>query len=241
MTDRGIRFSPAMVRALLSGRKTQTRRIIDFPGVGKVYDFVRVAFDKDTGVPVYEMKDEAGGFLTRPKGKNFVDHHYSPHFALGDRLWVREAWRSSTAYDDLPPSEMGGEEPIHYDADGSMVRWTPRTAEAGRLRASMHMPRWVSRLTLYVTDVRIERVGKLGFADALSEGMVHSPWQADWWLSDLTRADSDVACGKTAELCYSALWDHLNGERAGFAWADNPWVVVVSFKVEQRNIDQVQP
>lgn len=226
MADLPILFSGPMVRALLAGRKTQTRRIIDFPGVNKVVEFVRVAFDKTTGAPIYEMKGAAGQFVTRPAGKHCIDYHYSPRFAVGDRLWVREAWRTeSRTYDDLAPSEMGGEETVLYEADAA---WSLNKT-VGRLRASMHMPRWASRLTLVVADVRVEHVQDISESDAVAEGckgiLGPNPDFPDEW-------------GPTPVEEYRDLWNSLNAER-GYGWNANPWVTVTTFDVLRGNIDEV--
>lgn len=245
--DRPILFSGPMVRALLDGRKTQTRRVIDFAGIDKVVDFVRVGFDRDTGIPFFEMKDGAGEFLTRPKGKYFVDHHYSPRFAVGDRLWVREAWRVSQKWDstaprDLPPRTMT----VMFPEGGSIAnqssgRWEPdltypsvTPAWAGRLRQGMHMPRWASRLTLTVTDVRIQRLQQITEEDAVAEGA---------WSNGKGYVCFETKAGRTemlasARQAYAELWDSLNAER-GFGWDANPWVTVTTFSVVWGNIDEV--
>lgn len=259
MVDRPILFSAAMVRALLAGRKTQTRRIIDFPGIDKVIDFVRVAFDKDTGVPIYEMKDAGGVFVTRPAGKHFVDYHYSPRFAVGDRLWAREAWRVSskwnvTAPRDLPARTMTTFFEVGGGSMGGIERCPTdrvRTADeypfdptyppvmpdwAGRKRAGMHMPRWASRLTLTVTDVRVQRLQEISEADARAEGCPLT-WDGKPYDPPPPDVDSWQGYGRYS---YCLLWNKLNASR-GFGWEANPWIVAVTFTVERRNIDAVAP
>lgn len=235
MIDRPILFSAPMVRALLAGTKTQTRRVIDFPGINDVVDFVRVGFDRDIGVPFYEMKDARGRHVSRPQGKHFVTPHWSPRFAVGDRLYVREAWKTHAAYDDISPAAMGGEEAILYEADGAHQTWGyPAISKIGRFRQGMHMPRWASRLTLDVTEVRVQRLQDISEADAVAEGITpgkHGPY--------FVVADSEDGKGRmgfSAYELYRKLWNHLNDAR-GFGWDTNPWVVAVSFSVERRNID----
>ncbi len=222
--DRPILFSGPMVRALLAGRKTQTRRIIDFAGIDKVVDFVRVAFDRDTGVPIYEMKDAIGQFVTRPKGKHLVDYHFSPRFAVGDRLWVREAWTTGAHLDKVSPRDISQTQSIGYLADEHEAPWL------GRFRPGMHMPRWASRITLTVTDLRIERLQAITKVDALAEGI--GQYGRFYGVED---GDWDDACLDPREA-YGVLWAKINGQAS---WYANPWVVAVSFTVEQRNIDQV--
>lgn len=213
--DRPILFSGPMVRALLAGRKFQTRRIIDFVGIDKVVDFVRVAFDKDTGVPIYEMKDSAGQFVTRPKGKHFVDYHYSPRFAVGDRLWVRESLRVT--------ENDQGIRWLTYAADGKDVWPTTQWHKDRNNVPSIHMPRWASRVTLSISDIRIERLQSISHEDALAEGIVqygrfYGLEGADW---DDAFRDPREAFGK--------LWADVNG--AG-SWYANPWVVAATFATE---------
>lgn len=172
-----------MVRALLDGRKTQTRRVLASGAA------------EDIGIVMAENP---------------------PRFAVGDRLYVREAWRTeSRAYDDLAPSDMGGEETVIYEAD---AEWSLNKS-VGRLRAGMHMPRWASRLTLTVTDLRVQRVQDIDYDDAVAEGV-----------------SSDNGPGQIG--AYITLWDKLNAARS-FGWETNPWIVAVSFTVQRGNIDQV--
>ena len=136
-----------------------------------------------------------------------------PRHAVGDRLYVREHWRTeSKAYDDLAPSDMGGEEPVIFAADAD---WSLNKT-VGRPRQGMHMPRWASRLTLTVTDVSVQRLQDISEADAIAEGIVSTH----------------------PILEYQLLWDSLNADRA--PWASNPWVTATSFTVERRNIDEVR-
>ncbi len=194
MTDRPIMFSSAMVQALLDGRKTQTRRVLN----------------------------------PQPIGFDWHDLKCKPRFAVGDRLWVREAWKSHGGYDDLSPADMGGDEAIIYVADGAHQTWGyPGITKIGRLRAAMHMPRWASRLTLIVTDVRVQRLQDISEQDALAESM------------DFEAFKRGEAKGNDAISSYAILWDSLNGHRQACAWSDNPWICAVSFTVQKTNIDNV--
>ena len=169
MTERPILFSEPMVRAILAGRKTQTRRVVHMD---------------DNGDP------------------RFPCH-------IGDRLWVREAWRTLVAYEDLAPRDMSGEEPIRYEADGYIERWGHLSCaieRTGRRRQGMHMPRWASRLILGVQDVRVEQLDEITEDDAKAEG-----------------------CNGRAS--FRGLWDELNGSR-GCGVETNPWVAAISFSVE---------
>lgn len=229
MADRPILFSAPMIRALLAGRKTQTRRLIKFAGIENVMDFVKVATDKE-GRPVYEMKNAQGQFLTRPAGKHLLDYHYVTPYGVGDRLWVKETWRTeSRAYDDLAPSEMGGEEAILYDADAD---WKLNKS-VGKSRVSIHMTRWASRITLIVTDVRLERLQDISEEDAVAEGVQR--WNGLIPYGVEVGKDA-VAGGRTAAQAYRTLWNHINGPGS---WDANPWVIAYTFSVHHGNIDQI--
>lgn len=217
MTDRPILFSGPMVRALLEGRKTQTRRVITNAAA-------------DDMLAVFGPK-----FLELPGNRDVLPIRA----ILGDRLWVREAWRTSTAYDDLPPRDMGGDEPIKWEADHSIETWGWSNFDwcEGRFRQGMHMPRWASRLTLIVTDVRVQRVQEIGEADAKSEGVFQVSMSEDGrsvgWKAGYT-AKSRLS----ARMSFRDLWDDLNALR-GFGWSENPWVAAYTFTVHRQNIDNV--
>lgn len=145
----------------------------------------------------------------------------------GDRLWVKEAWRASPAYDDLRPSDMGGDESIFYEADETWESWgwgDTGCISGGRYRHARFMPRWASRLTLVVTDVRVQRVQDISEADAAQEGMW---WPGAQYLSDHPNATSR----------FISTWNSIHGPDA---WDQNPWVAAISFTVHKCNIDQME-
>lgn len=232
MTDRPILFSGPMVRALLAGTKTQTRRVIKDQSLYR-----------DTPEQTREIVGETAEVWTGFMGWQFMSTALAnrgmcgkgclPAYAVGDRLYVREAWKTHAAYDDIPPAAMGGDEAILYEADGAHQTWGyPAISKIGRFRQGMHMPRWASRLTLTVTDVRVQRLQDISERDAVAEGIeqhgrFYSAPKADW-------DDAFV----DAVSAYRFLWDGLNADR-GFGWDVNPWVVAVTFTVQRRNIDQV--
>jgi len=210
MTDRPILFSREMVRALLAGRKTQTRRVIDFPGVGNVMDFVKVATDAQ-GRPVYEMKDANGSFVSRPAGKGLV------------------AWFAARSLNATPPRDITHDADIEYDAT---KRSYAEIGLTGKLRPSMFMPRWASRVTLIVKDVNIERLQAISGADAIAEGAEITTERT------MTGPMVRVAAGTYLSpiAWYHRLWDDINGPGA---WDANPWVVAYTFVTIHANIDKV--
>lgn len=214
MVDRPILFSGVMVRALLAGRKTQTRRLLNpQPKVLKNGSWYR-PFPQDPANWQYAL----GGII----------HAYARvRIVEGDRLYVREHWRTRSDLDRIPPREFYPNSAVWYEADGR----GPATDlhMPGKHRQAMHMPRWASRLTLTVTDVRVERLHNISEEDAIAEGITLSKEFPDRYLTPA----GDYAMPVVA---YQRLWDSINGLGS---WDANPWVVAYSFSVQFGNIDQI--
>lgn len=264
MTDRGILYSGAMVRAQLAGTKTQTRRVLKLPKV-------------PTDLGEWEVSTVGGAGVTDGKGNPTVERPclwYTrtgvvilARHQVGDRLYVREEWRTMANFDGLSPVKLGeryrnsiypekeAAVPVLFAADDARQgRWADdeRTAwSPGRRRAGMHMPRWASRLTNIVTDVRIQRLHDLTEAEAIAEGVergVHPiTGEIDGWRDySIIHAGPHkgkkhphaIAPWKNATLSYQSLWETLHQDE-GERWADNPWVVATTFDVVRGNIDQV--
>lgn len=220
--ERPILFSAPMVRALLDGRKTQTRRLIPHAMQDAYDEYDDWCRNVSAGVPT-SRQWEPEYFLERTRIK------------AGNRLWVREAWRAEARYDHLAPSKLPLSAPIYYAAD-----LNPRDSEpgcAGRLRASMHMPRWASRLTLPVTDVRVQRLQDISEEDAAAEGMDDAT--AQLVLSADERhmlAYAHIATPHAlSRIIFETVWEQINGPES---WPANPWVAAYTFTVERRNIDE---
>ncbi len=201
MKERPILFNGPMVRALLAGTKTQTRRI---------FKPDRMTWDANGRYTTYAMR---GGELSTTGSGPFKPSswlHYCPYGQPGgDRLYVRETWAAPHAYDHLPPRLIPQDDRIHYAAteDRGGLLWRP----------SIHMPRWASRITLEVTGVRVERLQDISAADARAEGCPDKP------VDGAEQASIDLL----AKLWYHDLWEQINGLDS---WAANPWVWVVEFK-----------
>lgn len=227
MADRPILFSGVMIRALLDGRKTQTRRIIrPQPFASGYYDGeieLNVIPENDQWPKAFRFNADAVG------GGAILGEIFEPRINAGDRLWVRESFRGSKGYDAHPPSTWS-HWPVHYGADGAP---DPRDELEmnGRLRPGIHMPRWASRITLIVTDVCVERLQNISEADAIAEGArqyssstkLSRPFNPDW--KGIYREG------------YAELWNAING--AG-SWEANPWVAAYTFTVIKQNIDQIE-
>lgn len=154
----------------------------------------------------------------------------------GDRLWVKEAWRTSPAYDDLKPSDMGGDESIFYEADGTWESWgwgDIGCISGGRYRHARFMPRWASRTTLVVTDVRVQRVQEISEDDAEAEGV--EKFGIATWRDYQSDGVSHVVLN--CRNSFRTLWNSIHGEDA---WDRDDWVSAISFTVHRCNIDQME-
>lgn len=150
-----------------------------------------------------------------------------PSFLIGDRLWVREAWRCEARLDKLAPREIATNYPgIKYVATDEPDSF----GIEGKYRPSIHMPRWASRLTLIVTDVRVQRLQDISESDAIAEGVERD---SDGWRNYLM---PHTQCCASARGSFATVWDHINGP---YAWAANPWVAAYTFMPIFQNIDQI--
>ncbi|CDX26921.1 conserved hypothetical protein [Mesorhizobium plurifarium] len=222
MTDRPILFSGPMVRAMLASTKTQTRRVLNpQPEHLQVYDW--------KGKRLHDSEYRHWCWKGHVGADNWDDitKQLAPFlpFAAGDRLYVREEFSGDWQFTGLPPSEWGKDSPIWYWADGN-----PTDGDWTKPKPGMHMPRWASRLTLTVTDVRVQRLQDINEVDAWAEG-----------VQDCGEIDGGRQISGYGKALYASLWNSLNADRAGgaYAWKANPWVVAVSFSVIHQNIDQV--
>ena len=188
MKEHPIIFSSEMVRAILDGRKTMTRRIV------KKHPLIEAGFTID--------------FINDPGNAGLC-----PYGQSGDRLWVKEAWKfglgkngAEIFYKTYPVGQGGGFIP-------------------GPWKPSVFMPRWASRITLEITDVRVAKLHDMNFYD----------WVADFCPSSLEKEralEKFIGMKNMTEIA-KKLWDSLNVKR-GFGWDMNPWVWVISFKrIEQ--------
>lgn len=207
-----ILFTGEMVRAMLEGRKTMTRRVVKLPHQNPLgqWEPVRLGGPHHrtrSGVSVPEQ-----GMITHTRTGDCIA---CPYGGPGDRLWVRETWRPISVSD-------GAWIGVHYRADDRCEDrpWVP-DAKLGftnpKWRPSILMPRWAGRLFPEITDVRAERLQAITEEDARSEGC---------------GAEHNFGDG-TARNAFGMLWDSLNAKR-GHAWDSNDWVWVISFRLEPR-------
>jgi hypothetical protein len=189
MTERSVIFPSPMIVKLLNDGKTQTRRM------------------------AYLINGQPSPWMQAQPG---------------DRVWVRESWQTLTGLDDASPSEIGklameqGARkpwaPVSYAADGAYMNADDPEYTFGRLREAIHMPRWLSRITLEIVEAKRQRVQDITALDAYAEGYVDTPYDSP---------DAPIAW-------FAQTWDALHG--AG-SWASNPEVVALSFLTTKGNID----
>lgn len=217
MSIRPIIFSTPMIRAILDGRKTQTRRLLRIPAHLDGEDAELQHFH---GV---------GPGIAAPMRDN-PEHRCGvfPPYAVGDALWVREAWWNVCAADGATvtaPGSHPGRDAAFFVADHQEFPPCPHY----RKRPSIHMPRWASRLTLSVTEVRVQRLHDIGEYDAREEGAARLLMDDEGKFYEQTNGTH--RCG------FAGLWESINGERKGAGWDDNPWVVALTFAVICGNVD----
>lgn len=258
MADLPISFSRPMIHGLL--------REIKHPGTGKTQTRrIATPFAYDPS-----LRPGMKGYRPAPLNLWQMDHggpYFLPRYSVGDRLYVREHWRVSSQWDktaprDLKPRsltvafEAGGSianqdapgdwRPVEWPGSPSVVPWM------GRHRQGMHMPRWASRITLTVTDVRVQRLQEISETDAVAEGVphihegnigdepycskcegrgVHGAFGAGYGVAEV-----DCSECVTARQKFRNLWSSLHGPGA---WEANPWVAAYTFLPILGNIDQI--
>ncbi|MGQ6213347.1 morphogenetic protein [Serratia sp. IR-2025] len=209
MKERPVIFNSEMVRAILDGRKTQTRRVMAVQPESNQFGLLRITDStKRSDIGKYHWA-ESNATGTHQRSALFS----CPFGQVGDRLWVREAYQGplfnfdqmETYLEDTSKFEHpefceyradGGRTPEYYDADDNLRHgWKP----------SIHMPRWASRITLEITGVRVERLQDISEADAIAEGGTKH-FNIDW---------------------FGPLWASIYGVDS---WNANPWVWVIEFK-----------
>lgn len=218
MKERPILFSGSMVRAILDGRKTMTRRVVK-PQPPTTTEAVQTFHHPDPR-PHFWAND----------GASLLDWAQPcPYGEVGDRLYVRETWQHSNhpfgPYEpdclvfyraDYLDDPLGPD--LERSRDGIRREWRP----------SIHMPRSVSRVTLEVTGVRVERLQDISEADAIAEG-IRQHDDRNGWVNECTLPDGKRHFDASAYGMYCQLWDSLNAAR-GYGWNVNPWVWVVEFE-----------
>ncbi len=226
MKERPIIFNDEMVRAILAGNKTQTRRVKGLEAINKAPDKYRLAYEQP--FHTFEFRDN------QPFDLETERHILNcPLGNPGDRLWVREIFIMESNFglgeiDGYEPPFKDGRptkweesfdwgkwwEQPHYRAtdpepdlvcegkDGPACIWRPQ----------LYMPRWASRIVLEVQEVRVERVRDITGNDARAEGCI------------------ETIGGNIAQKNFQELWDSISKDKPGRTWKENPWVWVITFR-----------
>lgn len=223
--ERPILFSGPMVRALLAGKKTQTRRIVKpQPHKDQIepqYPAIELVNGDPIEVNAVRFWEYAGD------ATNYSNLVYSPYGRVGERLWVRETWSPDHAafYPNFP---------VVYAADCPMDVenghvWSPEAKNhfPFRWRPSIHMPRRLSRIALELTEVRVQRLQEISEEDAIAEGIIKLPASGRFVITPGAQYFGNSY--HSARMAYAALWDSINGTGS---WHSNPsWVWALTFKV----------
>lgn len=224
MRELPILFSTPMVRAILDGRKTVTRRVVK-PQPPHIKYWALTYFDCDkNGNPKIVCPDD-----TDNSGiKAWADKVKVP-CKPGDRLWVRETWRPVNA--DKFHEGAAIDYAADWNADYFENSREKTCCNGGKWKPSIHMPKWAARIWLEVTAVRVERLQEISEEDAKAEGI------KSYWAEPHRDVAPFIGAGKElgVDLCHTRrkafqqLWEHLNAKR-GYGWNTNPWVWVIEFK-----------
>lgn len=215
MKERPILFNAEMVQAILSGRKTQTRRVMkDQPT--DCFSPMNMGLELDYTARWYTPGIvDKHGYLQPAKKEIFgvADEHegYECQIgAVGDQLWVRETWARYNIDQDSHDMAYRATKPDDWP-------------EGGRWRPSIHMPRWASRISLLITGVRVERLQDISQEDAQAEGFELSGWVPSYSNPDNAGFDETL----TPYDNLAETWESIYGQRS---WLLNPWVWVIEFE-----------
>jgi hypothetical protein len=208
MKERPILFSGKMVRAILANQKTQTRRVIKPQPA---------AMTSGTWYP-----SEIPGDARNRTGLHYASEEhfrkgmpldFSPYGHPGDQLWVRETWAVSPFLNTVKPSKLPKNSTVWYRADGtedgSHVVWRP----------SIFMPRWASRITLEIQNIRVDLLQFISDDDCCLETGAPLEWSGP----------GPEPYKRDMQKVFAYEWDKINSKR-GFGWDTNPWVWVIEFK-----------
>lgn len=231
MKERGMIFNAEMVRAILDGRKTQTRRIMA----------PQPADDIERGI--FPNPEVIGWKSSRRHKHGSTTAHFCHYGKPGDRIWVRETWgvvshafsddglmidwvpdRPATAIHEMPFGNGYYSGYAIYAADGDFTWGDDDGYEDGRScwKPSIHMPRAASRILLEITNVRVERLNSIHDVDAMREGIQNLTTcsHSDFGIPGVVNAQHPVRA-------FQLLWESIYGEEG---WKSNPWVWVIEFK-----------
>jgi hypothetical protein len=260
MAEQPAAFPSTSVQALLAGRKTQTRQLTGIPDAEGIAEFIHIGTHKETGQSCFVMRERNGGFVTLAVDKHSVTSHFMPQYAVGDRLYVLEAWRVWIGSENKAPRDLPSDTIVIYEAGGSSdasegyrstSEWPSSRVDwprgLGKLRPADDCPRWASRITLVIESVKVERLHDLTEDDAIAEGVekvryedVHpvgdAKYAGEFGWKDYTDHPHSAAPFRDAKRSFQSFWDRSHFPES---WHINPWVVVYTHRTILQNIDEV--
>lgn len=234
-----ILFKPEMVRAILEGRKTMTRRVVK-PQPENVEYCCTCIKVKHFYIPKNPKP------LSKYEPTHKVLTIKCPYGQIGDHLWVREAWGIYQRSDCMPSGKPYDGAYIYRATD--TIPDIPDYAIVKKFKwhPSIHMPRKFSRVTLEITDIKVERIQDITEEDAIKEGIEGEEYDQTIVLKDYSNKDSKnkfdgqwfqswsedlgnyIDEDEICKISFHTLWDSLNGKK--YPWASNPWVWCLEFK-----------
>ncbi len=249
MNEKPILFSGEMVKAILDGRKTQTRRVV------KGIEFVGSKGTQDDPES-WGIEDKYGDYYTLPiNGNTSKDFKIQcPYGEIGDQLWVRETftiesnWNLESEEYYPPPFKDGRPvrrethpeygsywEQCHYRASDPApeLSYDDMEEPGCRWKPSIHMPRWASRINLEITDIRVEQLQDISRDDAKAEGITE--YLSEFSSDQHTEAEDDEWRNRTTIENFHGLWNSINGkpraDGVDISWGANPWVWIPEFRI----------
>ncbi len=223
MNEKPILFSGQMIRAILEGRKTQTRRIMNPQPPNWCERFGWTCFTPKGSI------SGRGNYEDKGPGEKFFKLKYGD---AKDFLWVRESFY---AFEQKVYSSEGtsSNRQCFYREDGGIL------VNGAKWKPSIHMPRWASRITLEITSLRVERLNDITESDAKAEGVTLKEPTTESDIAEIQISDCSPDIKELARLMgpgqfgykaeFEFLWHEINGKRA--PWNSNPWVWVIEFRM----------
>jgi len=248
--ERPILFSAPMVRAIIAGQKVQTRRCAPIENLEFREHDGLVGWSVSFTKPIRGVHaSHSGGPFSIEEANRIVAQDFCPYGRIGTRLWVKETWRPNIIHSHGMNACDCDAVSIKYAADGHSEDWEdvdlpeewtmPKAAERGNV-SPLFMPRWASRITLEITDVRLQHVQDISEEDSAAEGCKASSFPGPWWQGYRDFGDGRLihqqAIGehapawmiepkkgaetkhldRSAKEAFSALWDSINGRKPNY-------------------------
>lgn len=219
--ERPYLFTGPLVLAILDGRKTETRRVLMGPGVEAIVDQPGDRWERYATSNLANRRDRGRWLLIRDDAVAFESRPYS---LVGDGLWVKETWRVDEGWDITPPRDLPArlarrDDHIYYEATKGTMR---QGLHPGRIRQSIFMPRWASRITRKVVAMRVERLQAITEEGARAEGLPRPIGPLE--------GIHEYPPGTTAIRQFRELWAGINGKSPAKRWKADPLVVVTTFE-----------